>query len=216
MTTLQAYIDGLVDSMRSIRNGGRRPFRLSNLGSLGVAMGEGDYTELARAGKLFICAPGVITNHVAAVTDVPTTASAYSLYNPANSGVKLLVMEIFAVLSGTSGVGGALLYCNPQPEATAVTANSTGVVVKNMTNPDQAFPGFWATGVTLDVAAAWAVAGATPHAAVKSGIHSPMPRGGVIVKPGSVFGTHYYTDTGTSPKAGIGCIVAAVDIDTDI
>ena len=207
-------LGGAPQRLGNARDGsGLRPFRMTNLESLAVAQVEGAYTELSRSGKLFICGPGVIANHVAAVTDVPTTASAYSLYNPASSGLVLVVLELFAVLSGTSGVGGALLYCNPQAEATAVTANTTGVVVKNTLTGDTPTNFFWATGVTLDIAAAWAVAGVTPHAAVKSGIVSPMPRGGIVVKPGYVFGTHYYTDTGTSPKAGIGCLVAQYPLD---
>lgn len=187
------------------------PPRLTQYQSVATTKWEPDYFELARDGRLWICSAGVIANHVAAVTNIPTTAAAYALYNPATSTQVLAVLQISGTTSGTSGVGGALLICNPQTEATAVTANTTGVVVKNMSGASTTFPGFWATGVTLDAGAAWFPAASTDAAVVKAGVGPFDLRGAIIVRPGYVWGAHYYTDTGTSPKAGICCIVAVLD-----
>lgn len=215
MTILNSYMEGEVVGAAAAKQGAgnHRRLTLSGLEALRVVQSEGRYTELSRAGRLWICNPGVIANHVAAVTDVPTTASAYSLYVPTSSQFKLVVLEVFAVTSGTSGVGGALLICNPQDEATAVTANTTGVTIRNCMGGAQTAPFFWATGVTLDVAAAWWAVGGVEAAVVKAGLRCDIG-GAIIVKPGQVFGTHYYSDTGTSPKAGIGCIVAQYELDT--
>jgi hypothetical protein len=187
------------------------PARMTEYQSVQTASWEPDYFELAREGRLFICSAGVVANHVAAVTDIPTTAAAYALYNPATSTSVLAVLQVSGTTSGTSGVGGALLICNPQVEATAVTANTTGVVVKNMSGSSRPFPGFWATGVTLDVAAAWFPIAAVGSAVVKAAVGPVDLKGAIIVKPGQLFGAHYYSDTGTSPKIGVNLIVAVLD-----
>lgn len=218
MTILNSYLEGEVVSATAGMQaaGNHRRLAMTGLESLRVAQAEGKYTELSRAGRLWICNPGVIANHVAAVTDIPTTASAYSLYVPVSASFKLVVLELFAITSGTSGVGGALLASNPLDEATAVTANTTGVTIRNCMGGSQTAPFFWATGVTLDVAAAWWAVGGVMAAVTKACVQSVDLGGAIIVKPGQVFGTHYYTDTGTSPKAGIGCLVAQYPLDTAI
>lgn len=216
VTILNSYMEGEVVSAQAGKQGAgnHRRLTLTGLESLRVTQSEGKYTELSRSGRLWICNPGVIVNHVAAVTDVPTTAAAYALYNPVSSNFNLVVLEVFAITSGTSGVGGALLVSNPLDEATAVTTNTTGVTIRNCMGGSQTAPFYWATGVTLDVAAAWWAVGTVSAAVVKACVPSVEIGGSIIVKPGQVFGTHYYTDTGTTPKAGIGCLVAQYDIDT--
>ena len=218
MTLINSYMEGeVISRLPTYQNGQNRHLRLSQYTSLITASGEPNYFELARAGRLWVCSPGVIANFVAPVQDDPGTAAAYALYNPAASGVVLSVLRAWAYKDGgTNDVGGALVLSAPQAEATAVTVNTTGVLVKNASGSARSSPLFWATGVTLDAAGGWSVVAKNESAAAAKVGNAAMVandlHGCFLVQQGHALGAHVISGAGTTPKFGIGLLVAELPL----
>lgn len=205
-----------LSSYQEWTSGAETDLRASKSGALMVAHAEPTYHEYARLGRVWICSAGVKANFVAAVQDDPGTAHAYALYNPLTSGVVLSVIGAAAYSdAGGTALGGALVLSAPQSEATAIVANSTGVVVGNAAGSSRASPLFYSTSGSLDAAGAWTPVAASPApAATQVGALAYVSGdlgGRFLVKPGCKLGAHIIS--GATAKFGITLTVVELTAD---
>lgn len=112
---------GLVGQQAS-QNGQTTPIRLTRQGAATLSQLNGRHYEQAKQGNLFYAATAV--TGVAPGTAIGTTA-AFALYNPASSGVDLVVLRAsMEYLSGTLGIGVVDWVANISPSAAAVTGTA--------------------------------------------------------------------------------------------
>lgn len=153
--------------------------------------------ELVRMGKVFTVSGGVIANAVAAVVDMPTTATINGLYNGNTqaSDICLVMLKVSSYsASGTLGVGQAMIAgigSSPQSSAPAVGTGAVGPsnCLPTSSNKSNAV---MTLAVALGGAAAWNVLGGSDNPAaaeIGAGAVSDL-EGLYIVPPGYMFGAH--------------------------
>lgn len=197
-------------------SGGESDLRSSKSGALIVAQAEPEYHEYARLGRLWVVSPGVKANFVAALQEDPAAAHAYALYNPVGSGVVLSVLAAAAYSdAGGTALAGALVLAAPQSEATAIVANSTGVVIGNASGSARSCPFFYSTSGSLDAAGAWMPVAKcdAPAAAQVGGLAyvAENLKGRFLLRPGHKLGAHVVS--GATAKFGISLLVAELTAD---
>lgn len=189
--------------------------RMSPQESVVVTAYEPNRYELARLGRLWVCSPGVKANWVAAVQDDPGTAHAYALYNPSSSQKVLSVLAASARSdAGGTALAGALVVATPQSEATAIVANSTGVLIGNCNGSTRTAPFFYSTSGSLDTAGMWIPVAVSPAPAAAQqaalGYVANHLDGQFLVRPGHKLGVH--VESGATAKFGIALLVAELDL----
>lgn len=193
--------------------------RLTQHGSLAMAQVEPRYLELTRFGRVYVASGGVVANAVAPVTDCPTTAAAYALYNgyAANTNrclVPLLVTSRSS--SGTMGLGAGLMVGVTSTVQASAVANGTGVVLGYAGGSTAvSTSATLGSGVTLAAAPAWiTVASVEQPAAVQLGaaMHAWLD-GLFIVRPGCCLGITVLAPAGTTAKYTTDVIWAELQMD---
>lgn len=97
--------------------GSINPLRQDNFGALVASLASGKYREAVLRGNVYTA--NTAASGVAPGTAIGTTA-AYSLYNPANSGVRLVLLwATLGYISGTLGAGTVHLIGHLSPSQTA-------------------------------------------------------------------------------------------------
>lgn len=197
------------------------PLGLTSNQSLRIALTEGLFSEMSRAGRRFAASPGVIANAQAPVVDMPTTAAAYALYN-GETGPQAKSYVIDAVTlhfaSGTAGAGGSLIGgVATLPQAAAV-ANGTGVVIASTSGSSKGTKAKYGAAVTLAGAPAWIPLGGNDlptTAGVGAGQPMTVVPGFFIVPAGFCFGMHILAPAGTAAKFSLGVIWHEIEMDLE-
>lgn len=184
-----------------------------------VANLEPDYLELARVGRTYVAAHGVVTNAIASVTDVPTTTAAMCLANADSSGTKYLAVlrAGFYCASGTVGIGAMLLGAVTSTRiATTPTANATGVTIQSTRGTGPACVAFFKDGVTIPSGSTWFPLVGFPDApgvGIGAGVTPADLKGAYIIPPLFGFGLSVLSPTGTTPKFNFFVEFAQLELD---
>lgn len=190
-------------------------------GSVRVAELEPPFTELGRAGRRFVASPGVVANAVAPVTDMPTTASMYAVYNGEPASGKSYLIEALSgyLASGTAAVGATIICGVTTGAQAAVPAAGTGVLVKSASGSALGTRAVYASGLALTNAPAWFPIGGNGQSAGTTpglgGYPLMLPPGMFIVPPGYCFAMHVLSGAGTSAKYSLGCIWSELELDLE-
>jgi len=179
------------------------------LGSIRVALTEGEGDEMTRAGMRFHMNASGATG-IAPVQALPSTAAQWLIYNPLGNTVSALVDTLgMSLATGTAGAGGSVLACIVDPTfvpATVPTVSAANVKIKNA-NPvsGKASRLIVVSGQTLQNAAVgdWTPIGAfmNPVGTVlgQTQMDSRDHRGKFIIPPGCGLGLAVISPTGTTP-----------------
>lgn len=187
--------------------------RLGKTGEVVTQQLGADYYELTKRGKVFMGQTAV--GGVAPGTALGTTA-AFALYNPAGSGIDLVVLKTtVAYLSGTLGAGNLVYAFNVNPVAAAVTGTAIVAYSGYLTNANGA--GKPLTTATLPTTPVLAYPFASLTALLASTAVSlyqivDEPRGSIIVPPGCCVSVQGIAAAGTSPLVLIGMVWAEVAV----
>ncbi len=175
------------------------------LGSLAVAMAEGEGDEASRAGIRFHLLATLATG-IAPVQALPTTAAQWLLYNPLNSGVNMYFDRLGAwLLSGTAGAGGTVLagLCGAAQVPTTIPNGLSACTVSNA-NPGSVRGSALkiASGATLAANPGWQpIAWMNPAGTVlgQTQMVNDDVRGKFILSPGAGLALVVISPTGTTP-----------------
>jgi hypothetical protein len=142
---------------------GQVQVRMTEFGSLAVDQVKEAGDEMTRAGvRYHLIGTGAAGSGIAPVQTIPTTAAAWTIFNPATSGVTAYFDRLgMGNYSGTAGAGAALYIAilpAANTPATAIAANDANVfIVNGAASSKQTSKLFCASGKTLllTVAGSW-------------------------------------------------------------
>uniref|UniRef100_A0A6M3J3P0 Uncharacterized protein n=1 Tax=viral metagenome TaxID=1070528 RepID=A0A6M3J3P0_9ZZZZ len=174
------------------------------------------YAQLCAAGKVF----GIETTAGTAkapVAVMPTTTATWSLYN-ANTTASLVVIKVaLASISGTLGLGGAIIGTVPIGDQTAVTSNYSGAIVGCMDGTAKTPSAYIANATTLiGTQSPWNVLSSRDMLAV-IGVGAGMVanvNGMMVVPPLGSAGFDVLAPVGTTALFAISIVFAEVTLDT--
>lgn len=174
--------------------------------SLAVAQVESQGHEMTRAGRRFYLGyNGSVPTGIAPVQAFPTTAAQWTIWNADPAKTYFFEQLGAMVFSGTTGLGGELLYTIFTAPA-SIGANATGLAVVSASNSGQSSKAIIKSGVTITGPAApvWAqVAEQISSAAIVGPASCIASRPGfrsiVAVAPGQGLGLAVLAPAGTTP-----------------
>ena len=185
--------------------------RIGNLGDVIASLLHGNYYEQAKRGNLMMGATAV--TGVAPGTAIGTTA-AFSLYNPKNSPVDLVILKArLSYISGTLGIGVVNWVVNTDPTA-AATSGTAITVVNGLLNRD-AGHGKPLTTATLPATPTLARLAFNLPPMLATSVLVPWHAdddvdGAIIVAPGCTASLEGTAAAGTSPLVIFGCLYEEV------
>lgn len=204
-------IEAIVSRLQQkLGNAATASLRLTpGLGSLAVALAEGEGDEASRAGIRFHLQASGATG-IAPVQALPTTAAQWLFYNPANSGLVAFFDKIGEwLLSGTAGAGatviGAICTAANLPAARPIT-NAAGCTPVNANPASKRGSGLIiASGQTLGSSPGWGpLAWMNPAGTVlgQTQMVEQDLRGKIILPPDTGLALAVISPTGTTPLFG--------------
>lgn len=148
--------EGIVGRFQRLGNSGRPFARITDLGSLAVALAEPGRTEATRAGKRFHGGPQTLGAGVASVTTIPTVTATFALYNNSGAAGKSLVIDKLALslASGATAIGASLLGTVTKP-ATPPTTNVANYNSASISGSAFASIALWTTALTIPSTSIW-------------------------------------------------------------
>lgn len=192
-------------ALHRLAEGAEAVLRLGNHGQLIVADGASRLYEDADAGRVF--SAHTAASGVAPGTAIGTTA-AFALWNPAGSGVDL-VIEAASVsyVSGTLGAGFLALCANPESQ-TAWTGTAIVPVGKGLSRSAKGVPLTTATipSGAVQVEALGSMGAALASSVAFNSVARIEVHGAIIVPPGSGLSIQGVAAAGTSPLVVFGCV----------
>lgn len=180
-------------------------FNMDQFAALRVSQTMPKYFDLG-INRMVVAASSAGGTALAPVAAMPTTAAAWSIYNPVGSNKVLVPLTAFSwLVSGTSGLGGAQMVAKTNTvQSSALTAYASSV---RQAMDDNTTPvGILAGGATLAETPAWMVASAgntLAADALGAGFVSHFD-GQFVVKEGCVFAMTVMDESGTTPLFGGG------------
>lgn len=201
--------DGIVGPpSAALGEGVEAQLRLSKYGYAGVAQASARYAEAVSRGRCYRGQTAVAG--VAPGTSIGTTG-AFSLYNPANSGVNLVLLEVsMGYISGTLGAGTIFFVANTNINAAATTGTAITAVNALVGS------GYTAVGSALTTStlpATPTVMG--PFCSLGASLASTAVQpwqivrdvgGGIVVAPGATVSLEGVTAAGSSPLVAFGAL----------
>ena len=202
-------------SLRSLPEGTDTEVSLSREGGLHIAQVSLRKSELARRGRMF-GATSATGTAIAPVAAVPTTAAAWALYNAEPDGGRWYHIDTAFCwgVSGTLGLGMALLVTVPMVKQAAVVADYTASILGSLSGgvaqdgaPAASRARFTQALTLTGPQSPWITVGARSQVAaveVGSGIVAELD-GKFVIPPGFFFGMTVLAPGGTNALFGVGC-----------
>jgi hypothetical protein len=219
------FLDAMIERF-SRRTDGPRRTRMTDQGSIAVAVVEPFKKERRRAGAGFAAVNGNGSTFLAPVQAFPTTTLTMALWN-GDKKKSYFIDTISAFLaSGTPDVGGALLACvtrESQAAPTLSTGDNGGYANTKIGGLSGKLPGatnaVFATAITALSAPAWQVVDAKPQVTATAKIAAAAFQanidGGIVVPPGYMLGLTVLAGAGTTPLFGFGVTWDELDCDLE-
>lgn len=180
--------------------------RITGLGSLAVALVEGQFDESVRGGLKYRFGTVGVTG-IAPVQAVPSTAAQWLLWNPNGNGVTQFIDELgMLLLSGTGGAGGTFFGANVPAKfaPTTVPVTNAATIVNQNPMSSKASQLIIISGATLQGigVGAWTPLGFMNPAGTLVGqtqMENRAINGGIAIPPGTGYALAVVSPTGTTP-----------------
>lgn len=199
--------------LQTVSDSALAPVSLGADGHVLTAQLWAQHYEATKRGNVFAGATAV--TGVAPGTAIGTTA-AHTLYNPAGSGVKLVVLGFsMGYISGTLGAGTVFLVANTNPSAAAVTGTAITAVKMDVSTATPGNSGLLYTTATVPatptvVRPLWSLGASLASTAVAPWMVEAKVDGQVVVSPGCSVSLEAVAAAGSSPLVSFGTVWAEI------
>lgn len=198
-----ALLEAIANAYQTLAAGVQGAGRLTLGNSLAVANVEPSKYELTKAGRRFALGVSAAITGIAPVTETPTTAASFAMYN--SSATKSIFIESLGtyVESGTPGVGGTLVGCLfTVPVTTGVLY--TGLKIVDLSGGSNASSAVVQASVTISAPAApgWFQVASNNNSNVGAFPGSGQmwrENQGILLPPGTALGLAVVGLAGTTP-----------------
>lgn len=199
-------IEGVVGAPSSLGDGSERPLLLTRYGGLSISAVAARYAEAVSRGRVFRAQTD--SSGVAPGTAIGTSAP-FALYNPAGSGVNLVLLDLsMGYHSGTLGAGYVSICANTNVLAAAVTGTAitavNALLGSGNTAVGQAFDAATLPAAPTVIGAFCSLTALLASTAVAPYTVYQEVAGSIIVGPGATVSLEADAAAGTSPLVVFG------------